>query len=82
MTEHAGIFSESLKTQALVEQNIFMQQFEDDNDNNIPDEDNDEFNEKLELLGDKEMLVQNLDTFKETMDNKISGCEKQIRGAV
>ena len=57
-----------------------MLQIEEDND--IPNDEDEEFNLKIELLGDKDILVQHLDTFKESMDNKISGAEKFIRGAI
>jgi len=62
-----------------VEQAAFMQQFEGENNDDIPNDDDEEFNLKLEVLGDKDILVQHLDTYKEFMENKIQACEKNIR---
>ena len=48
----------------------------------VPPEDDEEFNLKLDLLSDKDILVQHLDTYKEHMDNRLQNCEKVIRSAI
>lgn len=60
---------------------MFQQQFEEEGNDNAPDDD-DEFNLKLEVLGDVDSLKVMLDTYKETMETKITAAEKTIVTAV
>jgi len=65
----------------MVEHANFLIQM-DQEDDNVGIEDDEEFNLKLEVISDKDILTGHLDTYKETMDNKISGCEKLITNSV
>ena len=50
----------------------------DDPDFNASDNDDEDFDKKLELLGDKEFLNGTLEKFKEYMETKIQLVEKNI----
>ena len=56
----------------------FLAQVEAQDEDNMANEDDEEFNLKLEIIADKDQLTTYLDTYKETMETKISGCEKTI----
>jgi hypothetical protein len=65
--EQADIFHTSLKNLGLLEQASFEAEITDANFQ-MPEAD-EEFDAKLELIGEKEPCIQLLDTFKEYMDN-------------
>ena len=59
-----------------------MEQFEANEDENLANEDDDDFNLKLEVLGEKDQLTTFLDTYKDTMDSRIGRCEKLISTSI
>ena len=79
--EQCAIFHESIKTQAIQEQIQFTALFEAE-DVDAPDQEDEEFNMKLDLFGDKDVLVGSLDTYKEFMESRIGQCEKNIRSSI
>lgn len=78
--EHAEAFHENLKTHANQEFDTFQERLA--NMEGEPDEDDEEFNSQLELLGEKEGLDAILEQFKEFMDAQINQKEGQIDKAI
>ena len=81
VSEHAEAFHENLKTHANAEYITFEERLAVMGDNQ-PDEDDEEFNAQLELLGEKEGLDAILEQFKEFMDAQINQKEGQIDKAI
>ena len=79
--EHAEAFHENLKTHANAEYITFEERLAVMGDNQ-PDDDDEEFNAQLELLGEKEGLDAILEQFKEFMDAQINQKEGQIDKAI
>ena len=86
VVEQAEVFDTNFRVYAIDEQAKFeerLTQLQDpvliQNEYGIDD---DEFNKMLETLGDKDALVQMLDTSKEYMDNFIGGKEGEITKSI
>ena len=78
--DQAMEFDASLREYALEEQVKFEEQMEQDP--NMGEEMTDEQNDLLELLLEKEPLVQHLDASKEFMEGKIQKMETEIMKAI
>jgi transcriptional regulator of heat shock response len=78
--EQSVIFGEKLTELAITEQAKFGEKI-DLMDGNYP-EDDEEFDMMLELLGDKDQLMQWVDTSKEFFDKEIGKKEAQITKAI
>jgi hypothetical protein len=80
VSEQSTIFGEKLTELAINEQAKFAEKIEL-MDNNYPEED-EEFDQMLELLGDKDLLMQWVDTSKEFFDKEIAAKEGVITKAI
>lgn len=81
VSEQAELFHEEIKNHANAECIIFTERIEAMGDQE-PDEDDEEFNNQLELFSDKEALDAILEQFKEFMDHQISTKETYINKSI
>ena len=80
MSEQSTIFGEKLTELAINEQAKFSEKIElMDGDYPVEDE---EFDQQLELLADKDLLMQQVDTSKEFFDKEIAAKEGTITKAI
>jgi hypothetical protein len=71
-------FFGDLKTHGLSAQETFLKWFDETYaDGDVPD--NDDLNNKIDLLTEKESIQGYLDTFKDHLDSGIAKCEKDIK---
>ena len=79
--EQAETFHTSLKNHALLEQAQFEAEINEDNFE-MPDENDKEFNARIEIMGSKEDCVTFLDQYKEYMDNQLGEIERKVNKAI
>lgn len=78
--QHAQEFNKDLNTVAQNEFNIFAERLEQQDDQ--VDNDDEEFDQLLDLLGDKEVLDTFLERSKEYMQKRITGMETFINKSI